>query len=75
MSELQSNSVEGRMMEVEQAAMNTQAQARLSEIKSRLGITTGTEGTPSAIPAEGETATGSGTASAAGSGDGAGPNG
>lgn len=40
-AELQSDSVEGRMLEVEQAALNSQAQVRLSEIKSRLGITTG----------------------------------
>jgi len=53
MSELQSDSVEGRMLEVEQAAMNTTAQARLSEIKSRLGITTGTEDTPAPLPASG----------------------
>jgi len=57
MSELQSDSVEGRMLEVEQAAMNTTAQARLSEIKSRLGITTGTEETPASLPAEGAPAT------------------
>ncbi|MPZ87761.1 MAG: PspA/IM30 family protein [Nitriliruptorales bacterium] len=41
MSELQANSVEGRMLEVEQAAMNAQAKERLSEIKSRLGIEAG----------------------------------
>jgi len=57
MSELQSNSVEGRMLEVEQAAMTTTAQARLSEIKSRLGITTGTEETPASLPAAGTEAT------------------
>jgi phage shock protein A len=52
-AELQSDSVEGRMLEVEQAALQTQAQVRLSEIKSRLGITTGNEQQPTAI-AEGE---------------------
>ena len=41
MSELQGESVEGRMLEVEQASMNTEAQARLSEIRSSLGIGTG----------------------------------
>ena len=46
MSELQGESVEGRMLEVEQAAMNTEAQARLSEIRSKLGI-----GSPAAAPA------------------------
>ncbi len=37
-AELEANSVEGRMLEVEQAAMNTEAQARLSEIRSQLGL-------------------------------------
>jgi phage shock protein A len=54
MQELQADSVEGRMLEVEQATMNSQAQARLSEIKSRLGISTGTEPAAGAL-AEGET--------------------
>ncbi len=40
MSELQGSSVEGRMLEVEQAAMNVEAQGRLAEIKAQLGITT-----------------------------------
>lgn len=40
MSELQGASVEGRMLEVEQAAMNVEAQGRLAEIKAQLGITT-----------------------------------
>ena len=39
MSELQGASVEGRMLEVEQAAMNVEAQGRLAEIKAQLGIT------------------------------------
>lgn len=47
-SELQQDSVEGRMLEVEQATMNVEAQARLSEIKSRLGIGTTEQATPSA---------------------------
>jgi phage shock protein A len=38
MSELQGSSVEGRMLEVEQAAMNVEAQSRLAEIKAQLGI-------------------------------------
>jgi phage shock protein A len=46
MSELQADSVEGRMLEVEQAAMNTDAQSRLSEMRSKLGISTGTEAAP-----------------------------
>jgi len=37
-AELEANSVEGRMLEVEQAAMNTEAQARLSQIRSQLGL-------------------------------------
>jgi phage shock protein A len=38
MSELQGSSVEGRMLEVEQAAQNTQAQARLAQLKAELGL-------------------------------------
>ena len=38
MSELQDMSVESKMLEVEQASMNVEAQARLSEIRSKLGI-------------------------------------
>ncbi|HET7654280.1 MAG TPA: PspA/IM30 family protein [Acidimicrobiales bacterium] len=37
-SELQGQSVERRMLEVEQAAMNSEAQARLAEIRSSLGL-------------------------------------
>jgi phage shock protein A len=50
MAELNTDSVEGRMLEVEQAAMNTEAQARLSEIRSQLGIEA-----PAATPAVGAT--------------------
>jgi phage shock protein A len=53
MSELNSDSVEGRMLEIEQAAMNTEAQARLAEIRSSLGITSGTAAAaPEVGPAE-----------------------
>jgi phage shock protein A len=51
-SELQGQTVETRMLEVEQAAVDTEAQARLSEIRSQLGLTstpaveTATESTP-----------------------------
>ena len=38
MSELSGESVESRMLEVEQASMNTEAQARLSQIRSQLGL-------------------------------------
>jgi phage shock protein A len=37
-SELQGATVESRMLEVEQAAMDTEAQARLSQIRSQLGL-------------------------------------
>jgi phage shock protein A len=37
-SELQGATVESRMLEVEQAQMDTEAQARLSQIRSQLGI-------------------------------------
>jgi phage shock protein A len=40
-SELQATTVESRMLEVEQAAMDTEAQARLSEIRSQLGLSSG----------------------------------
>ena len=39
MAELQDMSVESKMLEVEQASINVEAQARLSEIRSKLGIT------------------------------------
>ena len=39
-SELQGATVESRMLEVEQAAMDTEAQSRLSQIKAQLGIAT-----------------------------------
>ena len=49
-AELQGESVEGRMLEVEAAQMNTEAQARLSQIRSQMGITSGTAEAP-AVPA------------------------
>jgi phage shock protein A len=49
MAELTENSVESRMLEVEQAAMNTEAQARLEEIRSQLGIASAP--TPAEAPA------------------------
>jgi phage shock protein A len=42
MSELTETSVESRMLEVEAASMNVEAQARLSQIKEQLGIDVGT---------------------------------
>ena len=54
MAELNADSVEGRMLEVEQAAMNTEAQARLAEIRSKLGISSGTPAqAPEVGPAQG----------------------
>ena len=41
MAELGSESVESRMLEVEQAAMHSEAQARLSQIRAQLGIESG----------------------------------
>ena len=56
-SELQDMSVESKMLEVEQASMHTEAQARLSEIRSKLGITepgaAGSEGSDSGTAATG----------------------
>jgi phage shock protein A len=49
-SELQEMSVESKMLEVEQASMHSEAQARLSEIRSKLGIAEAT--TPATSPAE-----------------------
>ncbi len=45
-SELNEESVEGRMLEIEEAARGTQAKAKLEEIKAQLGIGT----TPAAAP-------------------------
>ena len=56
MSELTESSVESRMLEVEQASMNSEAQARLSQIRAELGL------------AAGDTATGTGSSGADGSG-------
>jgi phage shock protein A len=46
-SELAESSIEGRMLEVEQASLNVEAQARLSEIRSQLGLETGAADTVS----------------------------
>lgn len=55
MAELEGSSVESRMLEVEQASMNTDAQARLAEIRTKLGIASATA--PSGEVAEGGGAT------------------
>jgi phage shock protein A len=59
-SELQGQTVESRMLEVEQAALNTEAKSRLSELRSQLGLTSGSPGEISAaaqqaVPAAGQT--------------------
>ncbi|HKY67900.1 MAG TPA: PspA/IM30 family protein, partial [Acidimicrobiales bacterium] len=43
MAELTENSVESRMLEVEQASMNSEAQARLAQIRSQLGLAAGSD--------------------------------
>jgi phage shock protein A len=43
MAELNEATVESRMLEVEQASMNVEAQARLSQIRDQLGLTSGNE--------------------------------
>ncbi|MBV8690289.1 MAG: PspA/IM30 family protein [Actinobacteria bacterium] len=65
-SELQGQTVESRMLEVEQAAIDTEAQERLSQIRSQLGISEPasaapqvaqtSEAAPEAAPTEGGTA-------------------
>ena len=54
-SELQGQTVESRMLEVEQAQADSEAQARLSEIRSQLGLSAGPEAEPEARPLEGGT--------------------
>lgn len=59
MAELTESSVESRMLEVEQAAMNTEAQARLAQIREQLGIG------PGSAPSDAPTDTAGGTSGAA----------
>jgi phage shock protein A len=49
-SEIAGESVEVRMLEVEQAAMNTEATARLDAIRAQLGIASGPSATADAPP-------------------------
>jgi phage shock protein A len=63
MAELNETSVESRMLEVEQAAMNSEATARLDQIRAQLGLGPGTAAAPE-IPADGQSS--EGTAGAAG---------
>jgi len=62
MAELTETSVESRMLEVEQASMNSEAQARLAQIRSQLGLGAG-EGaaTPTDAPTDGTPGTAGGT--------------
>jgi phage shock protein A len=57
-SELQGETVESRMLEVEQAALNTEAKSRLSELRSQLGLTAGAAPEQQAVPAAGQTGAG-----------------
>src|SRR5207302_7277482 len=54
-SELTGSSVETRMLEVEQAQMNDQAQSRLAELRSQLGLPSA-DTAPEGAPAEGASA-------------------
>ena len=54
MSELQEESVESRMLEIEQATMNTEATARLSEIRAQLGLEAPAEAAAPTIEAAAE---------------------
>ena len=53
-SEIAGESVEVRMLEVEQAAMNTEATARLDAIRAQLGIASGPSASVADAPAVGE---------------------
>ena len=57
MAELQDMSVESKMLEVEQASINVEAQARLSEIRSKLGIADAAAPAATTEPAATEPAT------------------
>jgi phage shock protein A len=64
-SELQGQTVEARMLEVEQATLNTEAQSRLSELRSQLGIAAPAPSElaaspQQAVPAAGQTGSGAG---------------
>jgi phage shock protein A len=57
MSELTDQSVEGRMMEIEQASMNREAQNRLAELRTQLGLAAPADGPAGAVgPATSEAA-------------------
>jgi phage shock protein A len=52
-AELQGQTVESRMLEVEQATMNQEAQARLAQIRDQLGIAAPADAAPAPAPQEG----------------------
>jgi phage shock protein A len=57
MADLTNSSVEGRMLEVEQAQMNAEAQARLSQLRTQLGLPApASEAAPQPAPAEADAA-------------------
>jgi phage shock protein A len=61
-SELTESSVESRMLEVEQAAANSEAKTRLAQIRAQLGLSAATSDAPSVEPAAAqEPAPGEGT--------------
>ena len=60
-AELEGSTVESKMLEVEHAAMNTEAQARLEQIRSQLGLAS----TPESAPASEATAAPAGEAAVA----------
>jgi phage shock protein A len=65
MADLTTSSVESRMLEVEQAQMNAEAQARLSELRTQLGLPAAATA-PAPAPAAGESAPQSATEPAPG---------
>ncbi|OWY59534.1 hypothetical protein B7486_74060, partial [cyanobacterium TDX16] len=58
MAELTETSVESRMLEIEQATINTEAQGRLAEIRSQLGLEAPKDEADGTTEATGTTATG-----------------
>jgi len=56
-AELNEGSIEGRMLEVEQASLNVEAQSRLSEIRAQLGLEAGPTGASEPAIAPGQTQT------------------
>ncbi len=49
MAELQGQTVENRMLEIEQATANAEAKGRLDAMRAELGLTTGGNGSPAAV--------------------------